>query len=95
MRKAQVVARVCKQTSIAKVDVEDVVNSFLNVVRLTIESGEMVCLSNFGTFDVGKRLEKKARNVFTNEPIIVPAHYKPAFKPCLGFIDAVRKLKVK
>lgn len=95
MIKSQVVALVCKQTGIVKVDVEDVVNSFLNVVRQTVESGEYVALGTFGTFGLTKKLEKKARNVFTNEPIIVPTHYKPAFKPCLGFIDAVRKLKVK
>jgi DNA-binding protein HU-beta len=55
-----------------------------------------VYLRGFGSFIVKERAEKIGRNISAKEPIVIPAHNIPAFKPSKTFMEKVKKnVKVK
>tara|TARA_X000000950_G_C13733984_1_gene585506 strand:+ start:431 stop:721 length:291 start_codon:yes stop_codon:yes gene_type:complete len=90
MTKADIVAEIAESTGIEKVDVLTVVQSFMNEVKTSLESGENVYLRGFGSFVIKERAEKTGRNISKNTTIIIPAHNIPSFKPAKIFIEGVK-----
>ncbi len=96
MTKADVVSEISEQTGIEKVAVQTTVEAFMASVRKALSSGENVYLRGFGSFIVKERAEKIGRNISAKEPIVIPAHNIPAFKPSKTFVEKVKKnVKVK
>ena len=96
MTKADVVAEISEQTGIEKVAVQTAVEAFMTSVKKSLASGQNVYLPGFGSFIVKERAEKIGRNISAKEPIVIPAHNIPAFKPSKTFVDKVKKnVKVK
>ena len=79
MNKTELVAAIAEKAGLSKKDAEK-----------ALVAGEKVQLVGFGTFEVRQRAEKQARNLKTNETIIVPASKIPAFKAGKGLKDAVK-----
>ncbi|HKK39892.1 HU family DNA-binding protein [Cryomorphaceae bacterium 1068] len=96
MTKADVVAEIAEQTGLEKVAVQTTVEAFMNSVKKSLTDGENVYLRGFGSFIVKERAEKIGRNISAEEPIVIPAHNIPAFKPSKSFVEKVKKnVKVK
>ena len=96
MTKADVVAEIAEETGIEKVAVQETIEAFMKSVKNSITKGENVYLRGFGSFIVKERAEKIGRNISAKEPIVIPAHNIPAFKPSKTFVEAVkRNVKVK
>jgi DNA-binding protein HU-beta len=96
MTKADVVAEIAEQTGLEKVAVQTTVEAFMNSVKKSLTDGENVYLRGFGSFIVKERAEKIGRNISAEEPIVIPAHNIPAFKPSKTFVEKVKKnVKVK
>ncbi|NBC24270.1 MAG: integration host factor subunit beta [Bacteroidetes bacterium] len=96
MTKADVVNEISEQTGVEKVAVQTTVEAFMNSVKKSLTSGENVYLRGFGSFIVKERAEKIGRNISAKEPIVIPAHNIPAFKPSKAFSEKVKKkVKVK
>ncbi|MEM9051825.1 MAG: HU family DNA-binding protein [Bacteroidota bacterium] len=96
MTKADVVAEIAEQTGLEKVAVQTTVEAFMNSVKKSLSDGENVYLRGFGSFIVKERAEKIGRNISAEEPIVIPAHNIPAFKPSKTFVEKVKKnVKVK
>jgi DNA-binding protein HU-beta len=96
MTKADVVAEIAEQTGIEKVAVQSTVEAFMNSVKKSVAAGDNVYLRGFGSFIVKERAEKIGRNISAKEPIVIPAHNIPAFKPSKTFLEKVKKnVKVK
>jgi len=91
MTKADVVAEIAEQTGIEKVAVQTTVEAFMNSVKKSLSTGENVYLRGFGSFIVKERAEKIGRNISAKEPIVIPAHNIPAFKPSKTFMEKVKK----
>ena len=81
MTKADVIARVASQTGLSKVDVREVVEGFLESVKLTLKKEEPLEIRGFGTFRVVNRAPRTARNPRTGEEVKIPARKQPVFKP--------------
>ncbi|AVM50448.1 HU family DNA-binding protein [Capnocytophaga sp. oral taxon 878] len=90
MTKAEIVARISDKLGIDRSDVQQTVETFMEEVIKSLESGNNVYLRGFGSFVVKKRAEKTGRNISQNTTIIIPAHNIPAFKPAQQFVDAVK-----
>lgn len=90
MQKAEIVAQIATSTGLDKVIVRDVVEQFMQTVKTSLSNNENVYLRGFGTFQVKRRAQKKARNITKNTVLIVPEHNIPAFKPAPKFMDKVR-----
>lgn len=93
MTKAEVVSQIADQTGINKSDVLIALESFVNVVKSSMESGEDVFIRGFGSFVNKKRAKKVARNISKNTAIVIEAHFVPTFKPAKEFVDSIKKSK--
>ena len=90
MTKADIISEIAKSTGIDKVTVANVIEGFMEGVKVSMTSGENVYLRGFGTFQIKRRAEKVARNISKNTTIIIPAHNIPAFKPSKEFCLTVQ-----
>ncbi|MEG1607778.1 MAG: HU family DNA-binding protein [Mucinivorans sp.] len=90
MTKAEIVSEIAKSTGIEKVQVQRVVESFMENIKETMTSGENVYLRGFGSFIIKRRAEKVARNISKNTTITIAAHNIPAFKPAKTFANVIK-----
>ncbi len=96
MTKADIVAKISDKLGMEKADVQATVESFMEEVKDSLESGENVYLRGFGSFVVKTRAEKTGRNISKNTTIKIPAHNIPSFKPAKVFVEGVKtKVQVK
>jgi len=90
MRKADLVTTIAEKTGVPKVDVLVTLEEFFKEVKQSLSGGENVYIRGFGSFITKKRARKIGRNIKKNEPIEIPEHYIPAFKPAKIFVDQVK-----
>jgi DNA-binding protein HU-beta len=94
MTKAEIVSNISRKLGIEKADVQATVESLMQEVIESLESGKNVYLRGFGSFVVKTRAEKTGRNISKNTTIKIPAHNIPSFKPSKIFLEGVKE-KVK
>jgi DNA-binding protein HU-beta len=90
MTKAEIVSKISDKLGIEKGDVQATVESFMEEVKTSLESGDNVYLRGFGSFIIKTRAEKTGRNISKNTTIKIPAHNIPAFKPAKVFVEGVK-----
>lgn len=90
MTKADIVNEVAKATGLEKINVQNVIESFMDNVKDSLAKDNSVYLRGFGSFIVKKRAQKTARNISKGKTIIIPAHCIPAFKPSKVFMNKVK-----
>ena len=95
MTKADIVNEIAKNTGIAKVQVQQVVESFMENIKETMMAGNNVYLRGFGSFIIKRRAQKVARNISKNTTITIPAHNIPAFKPSKTFAGEVKAKSIE
>lgn len=90
MNKAELVARVARDTGLTKADVLRVLDGVLETVARSLRRGEKVTLVDFGTFLVGKRRTRQGHNPHTGEAIRIPGRKWPRFAAGKGLKLLVR-----
>ena len=96
MTKADIVNEIAKSTGAEKVQVQAIVEAFMESIKGSLEKKNNVYLRGFGSFIVKKRATKVARNISKNTTITIPAHITipehniPAFKPAKSFAAKVK-----
>ena len=90
MTKADIVTEIAKKTGVEKVQIQAIVESFMDEIKDSLGRGENVYLRGFGSFIVKTRAEKVARNISKNTTITIPEHKIPAFKPAKTFAAKVK-----
>lgn len=90
MTKADIVANISEKLGMEKGDVQATIETFMQEVKDSLESGDNVYLRGFGSFIIKTRAEKTGRNISKNTTIKIPAHNIPAFKPAKVFIEGVK-----
>ena len=90
MTKADIVNEIAKKTGVEKTQIQTIVESFMDEVKISLEKEENVYLRGFGSFIIKKRAEKVARNISKNTTITIPAHNIPAFKPAKSFTSKIK-----
>ncbi|HXU11528.1 MAG TPA: HU family DNA-binding protein [Candidatus Binatia bacterium] len=73
MNKAELTARVARDTRMTKVKASRVIDSLLEHVMKSLKKGERASLVGFGTFTVTRRRARTGRNPQTGSPIQIPA----------------------
>ena len=61
----------------------EIMETFLEIIKETIENGEDLMISGFGKFYVNEKQARKGRNPATDEEMTLPARRVVAFK-CSG-----------
>ncbi|MFN0050038.1 MAG: HU family DNA-binding protein [Cytophagales bacterium] len=90
MTKADIVSKIADQTGINKADVLITVESLVNVIKASMETGDDIFIRGFGSFVNKKRAKKVARNISKNTAIVIDAHFVPTFKPAKEFVEKVK-----
>lgn len=91
MTKAEVINEIAERTGIERNDVQESIETFFKVVKVSLSKGDNVYFRGFGSFTLKKRAEKVARNISKNTQITIPEHYIPKFKPAKSFVDKVKR----
>ena len=90
MTKADIVTEIAKRTGVEKVQIQAIVETFMDEIKDSLGRGENVYLRGFGSFIIKTRAEKVARNISKNTTITIPAHNIPAFKPAKSFASEIK-----
>ena len=90
MTKADIVSEIAKSTGVEKVQVQAIVEAFMDSIKTSLTNKNNVYLRGFGSFIVKKRAKKVARNISKNTAITIPEHNIPAFKPAKSFAAKVK-----
>ena len=90
MTKADIVSEIAKSTGVETVQVQAIVEAFMDSIKTSLTQKNNVYLRGFGSFIVKKRAKKVARNISKNTTITIPEHNIPAFKPAKSFAAKVK-----
>ena len=90
MTKADIVSEIAKSTGVEKVQVQAIVEAFMDSIKTSLTNKNNVYLRGFGSFIVKKRAKKVARNISKNTTLTIPEHNLPAFKPAKSFAAKVK-----
>ena len=90
MTKADIVSEIAKSTGVEKVQVQAIVEAFMDSIKTSLTQKNNVYLRGFGSFIVKKRAKKVARDISKNTTITIPEHNIPAFKPAKSFAAKVK-----
>ena len=83
LTKAQLIEEIRQRNGFTRKKSIDVVETFLEIIKNTLESGEDVLVSGFGKFCVKEKKERKGRNPATGEDMMLEPRKVVTFK-CSG-----------
>ncbi len=83
LTKAALIESIAESNGFAKNRATETVETFLEIIKSTLESGEDVLISGFGKFCVNEKIERKGRNPATGSDMQLPARKVVTFK-CSG-----------
>ncbi len=78
--KDHIINSICNQLDLPKKKAADVLESLLELIEKTLESGEDVLVSGFGKFCVKQKKERKGRNPATGEDLMLGSRKVVTFK---------------
>jgi DNA-binding protein HU-beta len=90
MNKSQLVETIAEQTQLTKTNIEEVLNTTIDLIKKSVKKGDDVTLVGFGTFTKSKRKARTGRNPQTGKEIKIPAMTVPRFRPGKEFKETVR-----
>lgn len=93
MTKKQLVKLIAEDTGMTKNLVDTIISKFLDGIKQNVCYGVKVEISQFGIFEAVKRAEREGRDPRTGEPITIPAHFRPAFRPSKDFKEAAKLME--
>ena len=80
MTKLDIITEVSEGTGLTKVEVEAVLDGFINSISESLKRGERVDFRGFGSFIIKQREARDARNPATSEIVKLKERYVPSFK---------------
>jgi integration host factor subunit alpha len=83
LTKVKMIEAIAKQTGFPKNQSSEIVETLLELIKRSLESGEDVLMSGFGKFCVKKKRERNGRNPATGEAMKLPPRKVVTFK-CSG-----------
>ena len=79
MNKAELIARVAKDSHLTKADATRAIDALLDNVGRALKKGDRVTLVGFGTFVVSRHRARAGRNPRTGTPIKIASRRVPKF----------------
>ncbi len=83
LTKSHLIDAIAEQNGFTKKQSTETVETILELIKSTLESGEDVLISGFGKFCVKKKRERKGRNPSTGEDMVLAPRRVVTFK-CSG-----------
>jgi DNA-binding protein HU-beta len=98
VNKAEIIDSVSARLDLAKRDVTDVVDAFIEETKKALVRGEKVAVSGFGVFEASHRKARLGRNPRTGETVKIKATKIPKFRPGTEFkavVNGSKKVETK
>lgn len=83
MTKKDLIENVRSNSNLQRKEAEEIVDSFLDIMKDTLASGEEVKISGFGKFIVNQKHNRIGRNPQTGESLTITARKILTFKPSI------------
>ena len=80
MTKADLIDAVCEENGFSKRESAKIVEDVLDIIKETLENGENVKLSGFGSFNIQHKRARVGRNPQTGKPMTISARRILSFK---------------
>lgn len=80
MNKAELIEQIAQSAGISKAEASRSLNATTDAIAKALKKGDLVTLVGFGTFYVGKRVERNGRNPRTGATIKIKAANSPKFR---------------
>lgn len=90
MNKDALVASIAAKTELAKKDIEMIVDTMTDEITKSLQAGNKVTLTGFGTFRVSNRAAREGINPQTKAKIQIPAMKVPKFTAGKVLKEAVK-----
>ena len=81
MTKADIVEKVQAGTGLTKKESAEMVETVFSIMKSTLESGENLKISGFGSFIVKQKADRRGRNPQTGETLTIKSRSILTFKP--------------
>lgn len=85
LTKADIIEEISKQTRFPRKKSVEIVETLLEIIKNTLESGEDVLVSGFGKFCVKAKKERKGRNPATGDDMMLAPRKVVTFR-CSGIL---------
>ena len=92
MNKKELTATIAEASNLSQSKAEVILNTILQKITKSLQSGESVKFVGFGNFSVSKRGARKGRNPQTGKEIDIPAKKAVRFKPGKALSDEVNNV---
>ena len=73
--------QMCEKAHLSKDDATNIIEATFEIIKASLERGERVKISGFGSFVVRTKDPRKGRNPQTGAEIVIPAHKTLTFNP--------------
>jgi len=87
MTKADLIELVYDKVGLSKRESADLVETFFDIIKETLENGENIKLSGFGSFNIRDKRARRGRNPQTGESITITPRRVLTFKSSNVFRD--------
>ena len=91
MTKADIVEKIHANTGMTQKESMEMVEAVFSIMKSTLETGETLKISGFGSFVVKQKSDRRGRNPQTGETITIEARRILTFKPSTVLRDAINK----
>lgn len=91
MTKANIAEQIEARTGLSKKDSVDMMEAIFSIMKSTLEAGETLKISGFGSFIVKQKADRRGRNPQTGEAITIEARRILTFKPSSVLRNAINK----
>lgn len=89
MTKIDIVNNFVTKTGYSKKESAEMVEAVFSIMKSTLESGENLKISGFGSFIVKQKADRRGRNPQTGETLTIEARRILTFKPSTLLRDAI------
>jgi integration host factor subunit alpha len=80
LTKSQIVESIAEQNGNTKNESKEMVETLLEIMKRTLESGEDIMISGFGRFCVQQKTKRRGRNPATGDDMVIDARRVVTFK---------------
>jgi len=89
MTKADIAERIQAGTGLTRKESVEMMETVFSIMKTTLEQGEQIKISGFGSFVLKQKNDRKGRNPQTGETITIAARRIVTFKPSSLLRDAI------
>ncbi len=93
MTKADLISIIYEEIGLSKRDSAKITENMLDIIKETLENGENVKLSGFGSFNIRDKRARRGRNPQTGEEITITPRRVLTFKASNVFRDKLNPSK--